>query len=279
VNTTRSAIILVLLTCFGSVAAQGQTAVPHVFQTGAPARAADVNANFDVLEATADEHATAIANLETRVSANETSVVKFNETPRWRVLREDAATGGYLEVPDIAVVERLPPNTLSIVFVKLPNSFPGGLDWFPAVLGGPNILTFGYQGTPYNHTILAFQPNSNCSGPPVKMVVRSAVGPMTHHTRPPISRGYTAYDFRNGNIYYAGEGDVDDNSDVSYDLLEYGNEEGSYAGEGPNFGCTLNVNLSTRPDLSIGDFALPLPLVLFGNYPPEGASGFFVGFR
>jgi hypothetical protein len=111
------------------------------------------------------------------------------------------------------------------------------------------------------------------------MVVRSALGPLTERTRPPTFRGYTAYDLRNGNIYYAADAYADENSNVSYDLLEYGNETGFFPREGLNFGCSLNVNLSTRPDLSAGNFALSIPLTLIGNYPEEAAEGLFVGFR
>lgn len=41
----------------------GQTTVPNIFQAGQPARAAEVNANFDVLEAAIDQNAAAIAQI------------------------------------------------------------------------------------------------------------------------------------------------------------------------------------------------------------------------
>jgi hypothetical protein len=46
-----------------SATAFGQTQVPNTFQSGTPARAAEVNANFDALEAAIDQNAVAIQNI------------------------------------------------------------------------------------------------------------------------------------------------------------------------------------------------------------------------
>lgn len=46
---------------FASAIAFGQTEVPHTFQSGQPARASEVNENFDALEAGVDANSAAIA--------------------------------------------------------------------------------------------------------------------------------------------------------------------------------------------------------------------------
>jgi hypothetical protein len=55
-------IIFAGLFIFG--AAHAQTQVPNIFQTGQPARAAEVNANFDTLESAIDQNAADIAELQ-----------------------------------------------------------------------------------------------------------------------------------------------------------------------------------------------------------------------
>ena len=57
--------IVLILGILGAAAAIGQTQVPNVFQSGQPARAAEVNENFDVVEAEIDQNAAGIsANVE-----------------------------------------------------------------------------------------------------------------------------------------------------------------------------------------------------------------------
>jgi len=53
----------ILLTLGLSSVAAGQTEVPNTFQAGQPARAAEVNANFDALESAIDANATAISQI------------------------------------------------------------------------------------------------------------------------------------------------------------------------------------------------------------------------
>src|SRR5210317_1557474 len=60
-NLSRHASVVVALVCTAS--AQAQTQVPHDFQSGQPARAAEVNANFDALETAIDQNAVAIQNI------------------------------------------------------------------------------------------------------------------------------------------------------------------------------------------------------------------------
>lgn len=55
-----TALVLVL-----AATAQAQTQVPNDFQSGTPARAAEVNANFDALESAIDQNAVAIQNIPT----------------------------------------------------------------------------------------------------------------------------------------------------------------------------------------------------------------------
>ena len=57
-----------------SMAANAQTQVPHDFQSGTPARAAEVNANFDTLETAIDANTAAVTANEARIRANENSV-------------------------------------------------------------------------------------------------------------------------------------------------------------------------------------------------------------
>lgn len=55
--------------------AQAQTEAPHTFQSGTPARAAEVNENFDTLEQAIDQNATAIESTDAALS-NEISIIQ-----------------------------------------------------------------------------------------------------------------------------------------------------------------------------------------------------------
>ena len=57
-----SGLISVATLVFSGVAF-GQTQVPHTFVSGQPARAAEVNENFDTLEAAVDQNAAAIQQI------------------------------------------------------------------------------------------------------------------------------------------------------------------------------------------------------------------------
>jgi hypothetical protein len=59
----KTSSLLVCATLTFSVATFGQTEVPHTFTAGEPARAAEVNENFDALEAAIDVNATAITQI------------------------------------------------------------------------------------------------------------------------------------------------------------------------------------------------------------------------
>jgi hypothetical protein len=61
----------------GSTLAQAQTQVPHTFQSGQPARAAEVNENFDTLEQAVDQNAADIAELQQASSFNWMGVWQF----------------------------------------------------------------------------------------------------------------------------------------------------------------------------------------------------------
>ena len=60
-KTITTAAVLALLG-YASIAI-GQTEVPNTFQAGQPARAAEVNANFDALESAIDQNANAISQI------------------------------------------------------------------------------------------------------------------------------------------------------------------------------------------------------------------------
>ena len=64
---TQTLTVLVLIT---SGVASGQTQVPNTFQSGQPARAAEVNQNFSTLETAVNDNATAIADGEAAILAN-----------------------------------------------------------------------------------------------------------------------------------------------------------------------------------------------------------------
>ena len=48
---------------FVAAAANAQTQVPHDFQAGQPARASEVNENFEALESAIEQNATAIQSI------------------------------------------------------------------------------------------------------------------------------------------------------------------------------------------------------------------------
>jgi hypothetical protein len=74
----------------GSVFAQTQ--VPNTFQSGQPARAAEVNDNFSTLESAANQNASEIANNDGRITTNEndiasnTAAISSNAAPVYVVL-------------------------------------------------------------------------------------------------------------------------------------------------------------------------------------------------
>jgi len=55
--------ISAMLLMLSGVSAFAQTQVPNDFQVGQPARAAEVNANFDALETAIDQNADAVQNI------------------------------------------------------------------------------------------------------------------------------------------------------------------------------------------------------------------------
>ena len=63
--TTVTTLAIALLY---SAVAIGQTEVPNTFQAGQPARAADVNANFDELESATNQNATDIAEIDGEIA-------------------------------------------------------------------------------------------------------------------------------------------------------------------------------------------------------------------
>ena len=194
--------------------------------------------------------------------------------PRWRVKHQDPVTRALSDVAGIEV-DLVRPNrafgqNLKIVQVKLTDDNPIGANWYPAVIGQGDIMAFGYQGTELNHAILAFDPNTNCSGDPVKFIFKKAVGSLLIPQSGGSVRWWVAYDYRNGNVYdfdFDGSAGVV-SSDVSYDLLEYGQDLGFF----PADGCSVNVNLLTRSDLNSSGVSLITDLVLVGNSAPDAGK-------
>ena len=68
-------VLCTLIACLLFHTAFAQTQVPHVFQSGQPALAAEVNANFDELESVADESLSRVSALEGEVAANNSDIV------------------------------------------------------------------------------------------------------------------------------------------------------------------------------------------------------------
>jgi hypothetical protein len=71
-NTTRYAALALLL--IGTATTQAQTSVPHVFQSGQPARASDVNQNFNALATITDQNAASVAGVVSRVDSLDLTV-------------------------------------------------------------------------------------------------------------------------------------------------------------------------------------------------------------
>lgn len=79
----------------------GQTQVPHTFQAGQPARAAEVNANFDELETAVDNNAAGIASNSSITSSNitEIQINATNIATNTSAIAAHMAGNHYLSVP------------------------------------------------------------------------------------------------------------------------------------------------------------------------------------
>lgn len=80
---------LTVIAITASGIAVGQTQVPNTFQAGQPARAADVNSNFDAVEAAIDSNASRIEANETAVQNNTLSISQLGSTSGVSVFTRD----------------------------------------------------------------------------------------------------------------------------------------------------------------------------------------------
>lgn len=67
-------LVLLFISLLSTSVVQAQTQVPNTFQAGQPARAADVNANFDALETAVDSNATAISANSGTIDSNSSAI-------------------------------------------------------------------------------------------------------------------------------------------------------------------------------------------------------------
>ena len=226
----------------------------------------------------------AILDLQARMDALEgdnlalqEQVATVSNQPRWRLKKYDLVTQQYTEQTSgiamiMPTVNRHKDQRLHLVMVK--TDTVRGERWLPAVMGVNSIIAFGYQGTDFNHTILAFEPNTNCTGNPVAMILKSSVGDLLDFTRP--RWGLISYDYRNGNIYGVTNGG-NTSSNVNYDLLEYGFDKGYFPNYEGGTGCDQNVNISTRPDMARKDLTPDGNMFYFepelwANSPPRAGE-------
>ncbi len=214
-------------------------------------------------------------NLAARLEALENQVL---DQPRWRPKIYDSATGQWNEISGMAMhlpsVNRHEDQNLHVVMVR--SDTVQGEKWLPAVMGINGIIAFGYQGTDLNHTILAFEPNTDCTGDPVGLILKSSLGDLLDFSRPWF-RSYIAYDYRNGNIY-GSKGGGNTSSEVNYDLLEYGFDKGYFPNYEGGYGCDQNVDISTRSDLARPDLTSDQNMVLlepelWANSHPSAGEG------
>ena len=75
---TRTCVTL-LLFC-STVALAGNVSLPHTFLANTPARAIEVNANFDAVSTAVNDSATEIAALQTTSANLQTSIALLNST-------------------------------------------------------------------------------------------------------------------------------------------------------------------------------------------------------
>lgn len=205
--------------------------------------------------------------------------------PGWKFYEYFPDTDSLVESDDVIVVQypynRINSINSALLMIKLTEGAPYGMDWYPAVYAPANgQVTLGWQGLEAVSTVLAWHPNTGCTGEPIAMVSKlhpalglRAFAPSNNkfiefvYSRP--YRWWVGYDYRNGKAYRFQSGGST-SADKRFDLLEYGFDDGWLPNE---FGCKENVLLSERPDLTIDGQVIIL------NEPSEFAVNPYANFN
>jgi hypothetical protein len=97
--------LVAVLSALSSIAFAQEVSVPHEFQSGQPARAAEVNENFDALEGAINSNSSAIAENLTAIEQNANAIADL-DAPSWIVLDFFDAASCTIDVPGYYVLDR-----------------------------------------------------------------------------------------------------------------------------------------------------------------------------
>ena len=159
-NISRCTAVFLMLAC--GTAAQAQTQIPHVFESGEPARAAEVNENFDTLSSGVNANASSIGTVQVNVDSIGASV-----NVNAGAISDNTAA---IEAGDAELALRLGPVVLDGNNNEIGQLISIGENFWDLVA----INQFGYiQGISFENGAigsgaLVFE-SSNCSGTPYAM--------------------------------------------------------------------------------------------------------------
>lgn len=97
-NLFRYSIVTAAILVAGT--AFGQTQVPNTFQSGQPALAADVNANFSALESAANQNASDVAANSADISTNAADIVALGTSTQTTIDTNSSSVTGLQAIVD-----------------------------------------------------------------------------------------------------------------------------------------------------------------------------------
>lgn len=258
-KTSKSECLVGIAILMLTGAVFGQTQVPNTFQSGQPARAAEVNDNFSAVESAINQNAEDIVVIQNDVSTLQGEQAVQNDRidalqavppfsiARWRVVDNDNPVFTVRDDYEIEEILQDPNGFLAAAWYDHQHIAVTG-EWLPVVIN-LNTTTIGWMGTSDRiHRILAYAPGSNCTGAPVAMFARIESGmTVAAGEAGQWQRGARyGYDPRNQTLYRAAVSgtEVLVGSTMTYDFLQYG-----YPSRLTTVTCSSNQLVTDRPDI------------------------------
>ena len=242
----------IALMCSG--VAVGQTQVPNDFTAGQPARAAEVNANFDALETAIDQDISEIAALQDQVDSLQVLVDELVGASQGFAVYETDTSGEIVIFQDAVVLGISMSDNIAYGMIKVTRTIEQDQVWVPGVIAAVNnAISPTWQGLEdMTYGVAGWPAGSGCVGDPTSVVVRTNNTDSTSAfmLRPPF--GNRVFDPRTG-IVWRGLSGGSVNDGAQYDVYEYGLERGWFPND---TGCRT---------ITVGDSAFP-------EYPGNGKT-------